>query len=70
MASEPLTCLDLEEIKCSTPGCTCDDSKLFVEPKCHPKHGVEAAYVRATGVLEVYCKTCRTHIVDLKIAEF
>ena len=63
-----LTREDLEPMGCSNPICTHDHSVLFLHGKCHPNAGVEAAYVKNTGVLTVRCQRCKMLVVELQIA--
>lgn len=66
----PLTQEDLDQGRCSTPGCahTGHDHPLNIHGQCHPHAALEAAYVKASGALEIRCARCSAMIVTIQVA--
>jgi hypothetical protein len=54
---------------CQEPGCEHNHEKmseLFINPACHPGHGVDACY-NAEGIIIFTCHYCDRHIVAVKV---
>jgi hypothetical protein len=64
----PLNRSILDTGLCSDPDCNHDHSVLYLHPRCHPRAGVEARYVKATGLLEILCKTCGAPVCRIEVA--
>lgn len=62
-----LTRQELEAGGCATPNCGHDHSVLYLNPKCHPKRGVEVAYIKRQGIARVTCVVCKKLVADLAI---
>jgi hypothetical protein len=59
---------DLEGVGCEVEGCTCGGSRLVLNARCHPGHGVEARFDKRTGELELCCAKCKHGIARLLVA--
>ena len=65
---EILTQAVLDRTHCETPGCTCDDSVIFLSAQCHPRAGAVAAYHKATGTMRLQCRVCALVIAEIEVA--
>lgn len=65
---QPLTQAILDREGCMTPGCTCDDTTIFLAAQCHPRAGSVVSYSKPTGTLRVRCKACQTPIAEIMVA--
>lgn len=63
---------DLEkaiERGCSHPDCDHKNhDELFLKPRCHPKAGVVISYKKGSGVVNVHCRMCKQHVVQIAVA--
>lgn len=62
-----LTSADLEEMTCHVPECGCPGD-LVLLPRCHPRGGVTARYLKGRGLLELSCRQCEKFISLIKVA--
>jgi len=56
---------------CSHPNCTCgggDRSEVFFQPRCHPGSGLDVRYEKASGVLNLTCRTCHRPVCDVAVS--
>jgi hypothetical protein len=59
----------LDGAQCQVPGCTHQDhAVLFLNSHCHPRQGVECAYVRAERLLRITCIRCKRLIAEVAVA--
>ena len=65
----PLYADQLDVAQCQVPGCTHQDhAVLFLNAHCHPRHGVECAYVREGRLLRITCIRCKRLIAEVAVA--
>jgi len=64
----PLTRPELDAQGCGIPYCGHDHSTLYFHSQCHPKAGLEASYIKATGELVLNCQQCHKFVTRLLIA--
>jgi hypothetical protein len=61
---------DLKNAGCESPGCPhTDHSELYLSPVCHESAGLEAAYIRESGVMRLSCNVCRRFVARIQVAE-
>ena len=58
----------LDKLECTEPGCTCDDSVLFLYPTCHPNYPTRARYEKQQGELVIACSACRKEVIRILVA--
>jgi hypothetical protein len=63
-----LTQADLSDAKCSTPGCACEDTKVYLHSRCHMEAGLNARYDRNTGALTLECAECEQDVGSFLLA--
>lgn len=68
MRMMPLTRESLDATGCSEPGCAHDHSVLHAEPACHRTAGLDACYIKETGVMEIRCHRCQRPVVAVQVA--
>ena len=59
---------DLNEAKCSTPGCKCDSSVVYMGCLNHPRAPMHVQYAKATGLLTIWCAECGAETHDILVA--
>ena len=60
---------DLDEMSCSTLGCTSEEDDIFyLHGSCHVGGRIEVVYVKASGVLVIGCKECGKNIASVAVA--
>lgn len=58
---------DLDQMRCSNPGCTEDHGPLYFHSRCHPESPTWTHY--ENGVLTIECAECRTTITTVQVAD-
>ena len=62
-----LTRHDLDQMGCSTPGCTCGGDTVALTARCHPSEGTEVLY--RDGVLIMLCNACKREFANVAVRE-
>lgn len=57
----------LDNEQCHIPDCNHEHDELYLHSKCHPHRGIEACYLRGTGILVVNCKSCHAEVCRFEI---
>jgi hypothetical protein len=66
--SRPLTQATLDRMQCDDPNCAEDHGDLHMIAACHPGAGVDVAYCKIHGVLNVFCHKCDGFIAAISVA--
>jgi len=64
-----LTKDDLDMSQCDAENCAHDHSRLYFVPICHPQAGIDACYIKATGLLELTCRQCDMLMCRIAVAQ-
>jgi hypothetical protein len=63
----PVTAASLDKA-CGTPGCTEDQSVLYLHARCHPESGTRARYIKKDRVLIIDCLECGRRVSYIAVA--
>lgn len=56
---------------CQVPGCnhqTHAGDPFHLHARCHPKGGLEVAYLKGQGLLRIGCHKCKQPVADIEVA--
>jgi hypothetical protein len=66
--TEVVTYAQLNQRRCSTPGCTANHSLLYLHAQCHPEAALLSYYIKAEHQLVILCASCEREIIRIDIA--
>jgi len=59
---------DLDEIRCSVPGCKCGTEGIYFHSRCHRQSPTWARYKRGSGLLEIVCAKCDELVLQVALS--
>lgn len=65
---QPLTQKQLDQLKCSTPGCQHSNCILTLRSMCHCAPTF-VNYNKFTGILQILCCVCKSLVVEIAVKE-
>lgn len=63
-----ITCEELNQGGCGSPGCTHDHTVLYLHARCHPSAGGRVSYDKRTGNIRIVCRRCEDLIAEIAVA--